>query len=76
MNRPNIKDFFSEKTTPSIVNNMFLENNELYNYIQALDNYIDDLSNRLEKLVSFAEPNQQLFTVNEVTGLQSSGEPL
>ena len=51
MNRPNIKDFFSEDYTPQMINNTFLENKELYNYIQAQDNYIDDLSNRLEKLV-------------------------
>jgi len=55
MERPNIKNFFSENTTPQMVNNLFLEQPELYNYIQALDNYIDYLSSQLEPLKKNAE---------------------
>ena len=47
MDRPNIKDFFSEDTTPSMINNTFLGEPELYNYIQTLDNYVDELESRL-----------------------------
>ena len=43
MNRPNIKDFFPDDTTPQRINELFLAEPELYKYIQALDLYIDEL---------------------------------
>lgn len=57
MDRPNIKDYFPDDMTPQMLNNTFLENIELYNYIQALDNYINELSNRLDAEVKSAYTN-------------------
>ena len=44
--RPKLENFLPEDTTTDMVNNMFLENNELYNYINALDHYIDHLESK------------------------------
>lgn len=49
MNRPNIRDFFSEDMTPQMLNNLFLEQPELYGYISAQDIYIDDLESQTAK---------------------------
>lgn len=46
MERPKLENFLPENTTTDMVNNMFLENIELYNYINALDNYIDELESK------------------------------
>lgn len=43
MNRPKIKDFFSEDATVGNIQFAFSSEPELYNYIQALDTYIDEL---------------------------------
>lgn len=43
MERPKLENFLPKDTTTDMVNNMFLENKELYSYINALDNYIDCL---------------------------------
>ena len=46
MERPKLENFLPGDTTTDMVNNMFLENNELYNYINALDHYIDHLESK------------------------------
>lgn len=71
MNRPNIKDFFSDDITPKMINNMFLENKELYNYIQALDNYIDELEsrfveNRVMQKIAEEEIKQKLLWLDNL----------
>jgi len=61
MERPNIKDFFPEVCTHRTINKIFLENKELYNYIQTLDIYIDELINQIESLIkenNFKQLNQ------------------
>jgi len=63
MERPNIKDFFNEDITPRTINNLFLKETELYNYIQALDAYIDELESRpLEAgvILQLAEVNEMI----------------
>ena len=47
MKRPIFKDFIPECNNPMIINDMFLENPELYNYIQSLDGYVDYLEDKL-----------------------------
>jgi hypothetical protein len=42
LERPKIKDFFPEETTVSQVNKVYAASPELFKYIQALDNYIDE----------------------------------
>ena len=44
--RPTIKSYFPEDMTVGRINNTFLKNKELYNYIQALDSYIDELESK------------------------------
>ncbi|HAH37773.1 MAG TPA: hypothetical protein DCL81_15065 [Algoriphagus sp.] len=46
MKRPTIEQFFSESTTPKDINQVFLNNPELYRYIQFLDRYIDYLEEK------------------------------
>ena len=43
MTRPIIKDFFPFSHNVLIMNDIFTSNPELYNYILALDSYIDEL---------------------------------
>ncbi|MCR4330071.1 MAG: hypothetical protein NUV65_06025 [Candidatus Roizmanbacteria bacterium] len=58
--RPKIKNYFPEGTTIRIINNVFSENKELYNYINALDHYIDELESK-----SGAEPEVKTATHHE-----------
>ena len=51
MDRPKIKDYFPENMTTQMLNNTFLENKELYDYMQALDNYIDQHDNEIKALI-------------------------
>mgnify|MGYP005749625231 CR=1 FL=1 len=48
MKRPTIDQFFPESTTPKDLNRVFLNNPELYRFIQALDGYIDWLESKVE----------------------------
>lgn len=41
MKRPTIDEFFPESTTPKDINDVFLNNPGLYQYIQFLDRYVD-----------------------------------
>ena len=43
LERPKIENYLSEGTTTDMVNNMFLENPELYDYLNALEKYVDEL---------------------------------
>ena len=47
MERPSIKQYLKKNTTVKDVNDMFINNKELYNYIQSLDNYVDYLEEKL-----------------------------
>lgn len=49
MKRPNFYDYIPKGTTVKEIQEMFKANEHLYNYIQALDAYIDGLSNTLER---------------------------
>ena len=46
MKRPNFYDYIPKGTTVKEIQEMFKKNKHLYNYIQALDNYIDELLNK------------------------------
>lgn len=48
MNRPLIFDFFPNTTSPKDLNKVFMANPELYQYIQALNGYIDELEQKLD----------------------------
>ncbi|MFH1525612.1 MAG: hypothetical protein ABIG69_03010 [Bacteroidota bacterium] len=45
LERPKIQNYLLEGTTTDMVNNMFLENPELYDYLNALEKYVDELEN-------------------------------
>ena len=49
MKRPEIKDFFHEKTDLEAVHNEYIKSPHLYNYISDLDMYIDYLEEQIEK---------------------------
>ncbi len=49
MKRPNFYDYIPKGTTVKEIQEMFKANEHLYNYIQALDTYIDELSNTFER---------------------------
>ena len=46
MERPKIEDFFPKDYTMERLNDFFLQNKGIYNYIQSLDNYIDELESK------------------------------
>jgi hypothetical protein len=48
--RPKFKDFMGEGATISDVNSEFAKSEKLYNYIQALDLYIDQLEDTTSKI--------------------------
>ena len=43
MVRPNVKDYFGEDATLNYVHNKYINGTEMYNYMTALDRYIDYL---------------------------------
>ena len=47
MKRPNIKDFFAEKTDLEAVHSEYTKSPHLYSYSSALDRYIDYLEEKL-----------------------------
>ena len=47
MERPRLESFYPEGASIKTIQSAFIENIELYNYINALDLYIDDLEARL-----------------------------
>ena len=49
MERPKIKNFFDEDVTMKQIHEIYLKNQELYNYTQSLDQYIDHLEHELRK---------------------------
>ena len=49
MKRPEIKDFFHEKTDLETVHSEYIKSPHLYSYSSALDMYIDYLDEQLEK---------------------------
>ena len=67
--RPTIKSYFPEDMTVGMINNTFLENKELYNYIQAIDNYIDELES------SRVEPEIKLATYGQWINLEKQEPP-
>jgi len=48
MKRPEIKDFFSEKTDLETVHAIYTKSPHLYSYTNALDMYIDYLEDQLK----------------------------
>ncbi len=50
MNRPNIKDFFAEKTNITTVHNEYKNSPHLYSYSSELDRYVDFLEDELAAL--------------------------
>lgn len=50
MERPKIKDFFTEGTSVRKAHERYVAAPELYNYIQALDSYIDELEKRIDEI--------------------------
>jgi len=64
MKRPNIKDFFQEKTDLETVHRIYTKSPHLFGYASALDRYIDYLEEQLEKpkltldqVIEKAKPN-------------------
>lgn len=49
MNRPMITEFMGDGFTLNKAHMQYLENLELWNYVQALDAYTDDLEEQLSK---------------------------
>ena len=49
MKRPEIKDFFQEKTDLETVHSEYTKSPNLYSYSNALDMYIDYLEEQFEK---------------------------
>ena len=48
MKRPNIKDYFHEKTDLETVHSEYTKSLHLYSYSSALDRYIDYLEDELK----------------------------
>jgi len=48
MKRPNIKDFFQEKTDLETVHSEYTKSPHLFSYANALDRYIDYLEDQLK----------------------------
>ena len=44
--RPRIEDFYPKGTDVKTIQNAFIENIEMYNYINALDLYIDEIESK------------------------------
>ena len=59
MDRPKIKDFFTEGTSVKKAHARYVAAPELYNYIQALDTYIDEIEKRID------EVNKTVFVNSE-----------
>ena len=49
MNRPQITDFMGAGFTLNRAHRQYLENLELWNYVQALDKYVDELEDKIIK---------------------------
>jgi hypothetical protein len=49
MKRPEIKDFFHEKTDLETIHAIYTKSPHLFSYANALDRYIDFLEDKLEK---------------------------
>ena len=49
MKRPELKNFFSESTTPEDIQKIFRSHPELYQYIFTLDAYVDWLEGQIGK---------------------------
>lgn len=69
--RPKIKDFFPTDTNIQAVNDAYYNNKELFNYCQALDNYIDGIEkNTINEPIKDEELLQQfgkLFQNEDIT---------
>lgn len=70
MERPKIEDFFPKDHTTERLNDFFLQNKGIYNYIQSLDNYIDELESKTSGMTiqeaiksgkPFKRPYMELF---------------
>ena len=59
MNRPMITEFMGDGFTLDKAHKQYLHNLELWNYIQALDVYIDYLEEKLSERQSSTEVNEQ-----------------
>ena len=44
--RPKLEDFYPDGTDVKTIQNAFIENIEIYNYINALDLYIDEIESK------------------------------
>lgn len=70
--RPIFKDFFPESTSVGDIQKLFVEAPELYKYITALDNYIDevetqdewiDCSERLPEIIGGKDYSENVFVI-------------
>ena len=51
--RPQIENFVKKETSVNDIQEMFVNNPELYNFIQSLDSYIDELEEINEGLIKY-----------------------
>lgn len=68
MKRPTIDQFFPESTSPKDLKAVFLNNPELYRYIQALDGYIDWLESNVDEELLYAGGCGKILDSNSSIG--------